>query len=43
VTANSAKLRSFVLRSVKRSMNEKEALLRQGSAIFATAFVAAGA
>jgi len=45
VTANSGKLRSFVglLRSVKRSMNEKEALLRQQSAIFATAAVAAGA
>jgi len=39
---NSGKLRSFVLCSVKRSMNEKEALLRQRSAIFATATVAAG-
>jgi len=28
---------------MKRSMNEKEALLRQRSAIFATAAVAAGA
>ena len=35
VTANSGKLRSFVLCSVKRSMNEKEALLHQRSAIFA--------
>jgi len=42
VTANSGKLRSFVLCSVKRNMNEKEALLRQRSAIFATAVVAAG-
>jgi len=29
VTANSGKLRSFVLYSVKRSMNEKETLLRK--------------
>jgi len=43
VTANSGKLRSFVLCSVKRSMNEKEALLRQRSAIFVTAAVAEGA
>jgi len=43
VTANSDKLRSFVLCSVKTSMNEKEALLRKRSAIFATAAVAAGA
>jgi len=41
VTANSGKLRNFVLCSVKRSMNEKE-LLRQRSAVFATAAVAAG-
>jgi len=43
VTANSVKLRSFVLCRVKRSMNGKEALLRQRSAIFATAAVVAGA
>jgi len=43
VTANSAKLRSFVLCSVKRSKNENDALLRQLSAIFATAAAAAGA
>jgi len=42
VTANSGKLRSFVLCSVKRSMNEKEAFLRQRRAIFATATAAAG-
>jgi len=42
VTANGGKLRSFVLCSVKRSMNEKETLLQQ-SAIFATSAVAAGA
>jgi len=34
VTGNNGKLRSFVLCSVRRSMNEKE-LLRQRSAIFA--------
>jgi len=43
VTANSGKLRGFVLCNVKRKTNEKEALLRQRSAIFATAAVAAGA
>jgi len=43
VTVNIGKLRGFVLCSVKRSMNEKEALLRQRSAIFATAAVAARA
>jgi len=43
MTANSGKLRSFVSWSVKRSMNEKEALLRQRSAIFATAVAAPGA
>jgi len=41
VTANSGKLRSFVLCGVKRSIHEKEALLRQRSAIFATAAVGA--
>ena len=41
VTANNGKLRSFVLCNVKRSVNEKEELLCQQSAIFATAVVAA--
>jgi len=43
VTAVSGELCSFVLCSVKRSMNEKEALLRKRSAIFGTAAAAAGA
>jgi len=42
VTANSGKLRSFVLCRVNKNMNENEALLRQRSAIFATAAAAAG-
>jgi len=42
VTADSGKLRNFVLRSVKRTMNDKKVLLRQRSAIFAIAAVAGG-